>query len=239
MRDEMDDSAGRLGVPPASREPVFNIPVIVLAFLAALAGVHLVRTYLLTQPQDIELLVRAAFIPARYTLPGGMDVFAYTSPLTYSLLHGGMAHLLVNSVWLAAFGSPLAARIGPLRFVAFWSVTALAAVALHYVMHPGEPVPVIGASGSISGMMGAAARFGFARPSRGGGFTGQVLPIRSALSSRTVMTFLAVWFAVNLATGLIGMADGPQIAWEAHIGGFLAGFLLVSLFVPNRLGKGS
>ena len=237
MRDDEEDSAGRLDVLPARHEPVFNIPAIVLAFLAAMAGIHLVRTSLLTQPQDIELLVRTAFIPARYTLLGGMDVFAYTSPLTYSLLHGGMAHLVVNSVWLAAFGSPLAARVGVVRFVLFWAVTALAAVALHYAMHAGEPVPVIGASGSISGMMGAAARFGFARPARGGGFPGPVLSIRRTLTSRMVLTFLGVWFAVNLLTGLIGMVDGPQIAWEAHIGGFLAGFLLVALFVPDRSGS--
>jgi membrane associated rhomboid family serine protease len=94
--------------------------------------------------------------------------------------------------------------------------------------------PLVGASGAISGMMGAAARFGF-RTGRGAGrsgFQGPLLTIPEALRSRTVITFLAVWFIINLATGLASGIPGVEgaIAWEAHVGGFLAGFLGVRLF---------
>jgi membrane associated rhomboid family serine protease len=108
-------------------------------------------------------------------------------------------------IWLAAFGSPLAnAWAGAVPV--FWAFTSLAAVALHYVLHMLDQAPLIGASGAISGMMGAAARFGF-RIDRSHGraaFAGAPLPIAVCLRSRAVVTFLAIWMVINLVTGLIG-----------------------------------
>ena len=223
---------------PARREPVFNLPVIVVAFIALCTGIHLVRSFVLGEEQDVFTILTFAFIPLRYSGEYFIDFGAVVGPVSYSLLHGDFVHLGVNMIWLAAFGSPLANRIGPARFVAFWVATSLAAVGLHYVLHMNDPVPLVGASGAISGMMGAAARFGFAIDRSAGRplFAGPVRSFAQVFSSRTTITFLAVWFVINLVTG-IGFA-GPgmqgQIAWEAHIGGFLAGFLAVSLFVPRR-----
>ena len=159
------------------------------------------------------------------------------APLTYAFLHGGFAHLIINMVWLAAFGSPLANRLGAWRFALFFAVTALAAVALHYALHPLDQAPLVGASGAISGMMGAAARFGF-RIDRSHGkpaFAGAPLPFRDVLRSRGAMTFLGVWMIINLVTGVVGFVPGVenQIAWEAHIGGFLAGFLADQIVRPH------
>lgn len=183
---------------------------------------------------QIWLTVRFAFLPIRYTGPYAFDIYAVLSPITYSFLHGGIAHLAVNMIWLAAFGSPLANRIGAMRFVTFWMAGAVAAAGLHFVLHPMSAAPLVGASGAISAMMGAAARFAFRvdrrqpKPS----FTGPVLPVPLVLRSRTVIVFLTVWMVVNLVTGLgIGASpDSPQIAWEAHIGGFLLGFFAIRLF---------
>ena len=221
-------------MPPRRREPAFNIPGVVIAFIALCVGIHLLRAYVISPQMDFGVILTGAFIPERYSGGYLFDWPAVTSPLTYSLLHGGMAHLVVNMIWLAAFGSPLASRIGTVRFILFWCATTLAAAGLHYVLHMDSVVPLVGASGAISGMMGAAARFGF-RSSRGTGrpaFQGRPLTIPEALSSRTVVTFLAIWFAINLATGLASGMPGAEasIAWEAHVGGFLAGFLAVRLF---------
>ena len=101
------------------REPAFNLPAIVLIAILACAAIHLLRLYVLTPDQDIDLLLRAAFIPIRYTGGYEWDAYAFTSPATYSLLHGGLAHLAVNVIWLAAFGSPLANRLGRLAVRAF------------------------------------------------------------------------------------------------------------------------
>jgi membrane associated rhomboid family serine protease len=219
---------------PERREPAFNLPGIVLAAIAICAIVHLVRVYALDFEQDLELLIRTAFIPIRYSGQFEIDIYGFSSPITYAFLHGNFAHLAINMIWLAAFGSPLANRLGAARFAAFWAVTGLAAAGLHYLLHPLDQSPLVGASGAISGMMGAAARFGF-RVDRAAGksvFAGELLPISLVLRMRGVLTFLVIWMAITLVTGLVGLAPGVEdrIAWEAHVGGFLAGFFGVRLF---------
>ncbi|WP_019170398.1 rhomboid family intramembrane serine protease [Pseudaminobacter salicylatoxidans] len=222
------------GFTRGGREPVFNLPGIVLLAIGLCVGIHLIRVYLLTPQQDIALLIRTAFIPIRYSGAFDLDVYAFTSPVTYSFLHGSFTHLLVNMVWLAAFGSPLANRMGAVRFSLFWIVTSVAAAALHYSVHTLDQAPLVGASGAIAGMMGAAARFGFQidRLSGQGAFSGAPLPISMVFRSRTVMTFLIVWMVINFATGVIGFAPGvsDRIAWEAHVGGFIVGFFGIRLF---------
>ena len=141
-------------------------------------------------------------------------------------------------VWLAAFGSPVANRFGTLWFSLFFAATGLAAVMLFWAVHPLGQEPLVGASGAISGMMGAAARFGFRidRSSGKAAFAGAPLPITEVFRSRSVMAFLAVWMVINLVTGFFGFALGldGQIAWEAHIGGFVAGFFGLRAFDRPR-----
>jgi membrane associated rhomboid family serine protease len=214
--------------PEPRREPVFNLPPVVLAVIGICVVVYLLQQYVLTQTQQLTLLYDGAFIPALYTGQYGFDGFLLTRPFTYAFMHGSFAHILINMVMLAAFGSPLANRLGTLWFALFFAVTGLASVVLFWAIHPFGEVPLVGASGAISGMMGAAARFGF-RTDRSAGktaFAGPVLPIPIILRLRGVMIFIAAWMVINLATGLFGFAFGfdGQIAWEAHVGGFVAGF---------------
>lgn len=220
--------------PEQRREPVFNMPPVVLAVIGVCIGVHLLRVYGLSADQDFALLLRTAFIPIRYSGQFDLDFYAFSSAFTYTFLHGGIAHLAINMVWLAAFGSPLANRFGGLRFALFFAATGLAAAAFYWILHPLGQAPLVGASGAISGMMGAAARFAFRveRASGKAAFAGAPLPMAAVFRSRTVVTFLAVWMVINLVTGLIGFAPGidDQIAWEAHIGGFLAGFFGLRYF---------
>jgi membrane associated rhomboid family serine protease len=216
------------------REPVFNLPPVVLAVIAICAVVYLLQEYLLNETQQMVLLYDGAFIPVLYTGKYGFDWFLFTRPFTYAFMHGGIAHIAINMIWLAAFGSPLANRLGTLRFAIFYAVTGLASVVLFWVLHPYGEMPLVGASGAISGMMGAAARYGFRidRSSGRAAFAGEPLPIADVLHSRGVVTFLGVWMVINLATGLLGFAPGVdgQIAWEAHIGGFVAGFFGLRFF---------
>ncbi len=97
---------------------------------------------------------------------------------------------------------------------------------------------LVGASGAISGMMGAAARYGFRRVGHGrkSEFAGPVLPIGLTLTLKPVLTFVGVWFLINIVTGLYstGGADISGIAWEAHIGGFVAGFFGIALLDKPR-----
>lgn len=232
------------------REPLFNIPPVIVAVIAVLALIHGVRTYLLTSDQDIEVLLAFAFIPVRYdssvllggALPGGFGAEIWTF-VTYALLHANWVHLGVNSVWLLPFGSAVARRLGTSRFLAIFAVTAAAGAGLHLVMHAGEQAPMIGASAAISGTMAAAMRFAFQRGGPLGMLHGDgeeayrvpAIPLARVLSDGRVLIFLAVWFGINIlfgATSLSITGGDEPVAWQAHIGGFLAGLLLFSWFDP-------
>lgn len=237
-------------MPPAQREPILNVPAVVAALLAALALVHGLRTALLSDRQNIELLLTFAFIPARYdssvmlagALPGGSGAQAWTF-ITYSLLHADWTHFGVNAIWLLPFGAAVARRFGAARFLAFYAVTAAAGAAAHLATHPGEQAPMIGASAAISGIMAAAMRFAFQRGGplnffRTGGdadYRVPALPLRGVLRDPRVLAFLVVWFGINLVFGLGAMpflGENQEVAWQAHIGGFFAGLLLFSWFDP-------
>ncbi|MGB3417866.1 MAG: rhomboid family intramembrane serine protease [Mesorhizobium sp.] len=224
--------------PRRGREPMFNLPGVVLAIIGLCAAVYLLQFHVLDDSQNYVLLYDAAFIPVLYTGRYGFDWFMLTRPFTYTFLHGSFAHIAVNMVWLAAFGPPLANRFGAARFAFFFAMTGLAAAAFFFAIHPFMEAPLVGASGSISGMMGAAARFGFQMDRSAGrsAFSGQPLPFSMVLRSRSVVAFLAIWMIINLVTGLVGIGagDSSQIAWEAHIGGFLVGFFGLRLFDRQR-----
>jgi membrane associated rhomboid family serine protease len=231
-----------------TREPIFNIPTVVVAVLAVLAIIHATRVYLLS-PEASELLICSlAFVPARY----GYEVlvtcgreygWALWTFVTYSLLHADLTHIGFNSIWLAVFGTAVARRFGAMRFLIFFALTAAGGAVAHLISNIGEPNPMIGASGAISGTMGAAARFAFQRngpldpwnPNRERAYGIPAEPLLVAFRNPQVLGFVGVWFAANLLFGLGSSAiigDDQTIAWEAHVGGFLCGLLLFSLFDP-------
>lgn len=231
------------------REPIFNVPAVLVATLAALVLVHVLRSFL-SQSDEIEVLLLFAFIPARYdtnilanaTWPGGVGADVWTF-VTYALLHADWMHLLFNSVWLLAFGTPLARRFGAARFLAFCAVTAAAGALAHLMTHYGQMAPMVGASGAVSGMMSGAMRFAFQRggPLRFGGtdesYRVPALSLVETFRDPRVLMFLAVWFGLNLLFGLgsISIAGNEQpVAWQAHVGGFAAGLVLFSFFDPVK-----
>ena len=233
-------------------EPIFNVPAVVTVTLAALALMHGVREWVLSAEDDNTLVWLLAFVPARYessiigigAYPGGVGADVWTF-VTYAFLHGSWTHLIVNAVWLLAFGTPVARRFGAVRFLMFFAVTAAGGALAHLYFYVGMRVPMIGASAAISGFMAAAIRFAFQRggPLRLIGnneddaYRVPALPLRAVLRSPQVLIFLGVWFGLNLLFGLgsFGVDDSDQeIAWQAHIGGFLAGLLAFAAFDPVK-----
>jgi len=233
------------------REPILNVPAVVVALLLVLGVLHFVRTYLLSDMTDATLVWTLAFVPARYdttiltegVYPGGTGAEIWTF-VTYALLHADWTHYGFNAISLMAFGTPVARRFGAGRFLAFFAVTVAAGALVYLMMHAGDRSPLVGASAGISGMMGAAARFAF---EPGGSLdmwhrqreNAEHVPAASllaALRNPRVVAFVVVWFGLNLLFGLgslpIGGSAGQAIAWEAHVGGFFAGLLLFSAFDP-------
>jgi membrane associated rhomboid family serine protease len=243
--DEPGREGGGNNLPPRRRhEPAFNLPGFILAFSLVLLAIHALRMFVLSRSQDLWTIILFAFIPARYGAAAGsfpVPGAAYWSPVTYSFLHGDWSHLFVNLLWLVAFGSPVARRLGPVRVLALTIITSVAGAAMHLAFYAGEAVPMVGASAVVSGYMGAAARFAF-QPGRRGALNveGPALPLMRSFTDPRFMSFLVVWMVLNLLFGssLIPIAgDGASIAWQAHVGGFLAGILAFSLLDPPLSGS--
>ena len=217
--------------PENEHEPAINIAPVVLILIGFMLAIHAARMFLFAPEQDFYVIAYGGFIPLAYQGEAGLPTWSLvTSPVTYSLLHGSWAHVGINSLWLAVFGAPLAARIGASRFLAFFVVTAVAAALLHFAFNHDSISPLIGASGAVSGFTAAAARFGFSRPNHShSGFTGAPFTLAETFTNRTSVSFILIWFAINFLPAIISFGN-TNIAWQAHIGGFVAGLLLLPLF---------
>ena len=164
---------------------------------------------------------------------------------SYALLHGSWMHLIFNVVWLAAFGAPVARRYGALRYAILALAGIVAGAVLHLLIDPYSLMPLVGASAGISALMAAAARFVFQPPPPFEAGAPWQLPPRAPLQTipelmrnRTAVLFLGIWFVTNLLFGVLalplGGGEGP-IAWDAHLGGFAAGFFLLPLMERGSL----
>lgn len=215
--------------PRPEREPIFRAPLSVILLILLIVAAHLARVFLPDAASN-EILNRFAFIPARYSpwphpaLPGSFLDGALPF-VSYLFLHGNATHLIVNCMWLLAFGAPVARRLGSAAFLGLFFVCGIAAAFAHLAGNWSSSDGAIGASGAIAGIMGAGIRVvwlgdPFGRPEHV-----PLLPI----TSRQVFVFSAVWLVGNVLTGATGFGALPgleHIAWQAHIGGYFAGLLL-------------
>lgn len=158
---------------------------------------------------------------------------------THQVVHGDLTHIIINCAWLLIFGSLIAARVGAMRFVALTVTSGIAGALLFLLVRFGENAPMVGASGAVSGLMGAAFRVLFSAIDMGGLELLRLAPrdvprmtIREALSDRRIQSSLIVWLGMNALMAVAAPAFTSQggIAWEAHVGGFVYGFLVFQLF---------
>lgn len=239
-----------IDTPPAQNTRAINAPNVIIGLAALFIGIH-AGIGLLSSEQYLDILIRYSFIPARYQFPGslpGSPLSEWISPVSHAFLHGNWLHVLTNSIWMLAFGSALAWRFQSVRFLLFSALCAAAGAAMHYLFNSDSLIPTIGASAAISGQMAAVGRFAFSaggplsRTARQQGeraFLQPAEPFQQLLKNNSALIFIGAWFVMNLAFGLSdgGIAgEGSRIAWEAHMGGFLAGLVLFPLLdpVPKR-----
>jgi len=228
--------------PP--RQPIFRAPAVVLWLIAALAGLHALRAWL-PASRSQDMIYEYALIPARYSHAFAASqtgliaswsgtVLERAIPfVSYMGLHNDWTHLVINSLWLLAFGPVVARRLGPVLFLLFFLVCGVAGALVYLAFNWGSPVPVIGASGAISGLMAAALRM---LPGQAPWAEAASVPLAPILS-RQILIFTVVWAAVNIVAGVTGLGVGGEsgmIAWQAHLGGFLAGLLLCGPFDALR-----
>jgi membrane associated rhomboid family serine protease len=215
----------------ASRQPLLNAPAVVLWLIVLLLAFHAIRTALPSDWPDL-ILTQFGFVPARYAFVAthGLELPELPAlilpPFTYMLLHADFTHVGINSLWLLVFGPAVARRLKSARFLLFFVLCGLAAAALHLAVYWASPVAVIGASGAISGLMGAGVRILY-------GHLYDRPDALAPLHSRPILMFTVVWVAVNIVSGVfrIGVTgDVALIAWVAHLGGYFTGLLTIGLF---------
>nr|WP_303695331.1 rhomboid family intramembrane serine protease [Brevundimonas subvibrioides] len=196
------------GPPP--RERIFNAPLLAVLLAASMPALYVL------QERSRDNWLGLAFAPI------DLGEGRYGGLFTSMLVHGGWVHALMNAVAALTFGAPVARLFrGPAGagvFLALYICAGIFATLGYGLVHLGSPDPLVGASGAVFGLIGAATRL------LGGG--GRVLP----LTSRSVITTSIAWMGINAVVGLIGFApgaEGARIAWEAHAFGFLFGILAI------------
>jgi membrane associated rhomboid family serine protease len=217
-------------IPLRDDNPTRIIPFLTIAIMVANV---LVFFYQLSLPPRLsELLVyQYGVIPAvvfgSVQLPPQLEAIPpIFSLITSMFLHGGWMHLIGNMWYLWLFGNNIEEAMGRLRYVLFYLITGLAAALFHAFTNSGSEVPTIGASGAISGILGAYLML----------YTRAQVLVLIPLGFFTRLMYipaafvLGFWFVLQLMSGGIGSTQGGGVAWWAHVGGFVAGMILCVVF---------
>ncbi len=221
--------------PIRDDNPTTTKPVLTVTLIGVNVIVFLYQASL--GPQEGQLFVyQFGTIPAVVfglkQLPA--SVAAVPAPLslfTSMFLHGGWMHLIGNMWYLWIFGDNIEHAMGRVRFLLFYMFSGLAASLCHGLANPGSTIPTIGASGAISGVLGAYVLL-YPRA--------QVLVliplgILTRLIHVPAVLALGLWFLLQLFSGTLSASQGGGVAWWAHVGGFIAGMLMVGLFKRREI----
>ena len=215
---------------PSKSFPIINY-LIIIANLVVF--IHEVR---LPEIQLNEFMFKYGLVPDRI-LPGVIEMGNYkilTTFFTNIFIHGGLWHFIGNMWFLFIFGDNVEDRMGKINYLLFYIITGILASFSHFILHMNSPVPAIGASGAISGVM-AAYMFLFPKSK-----VITLIPIFYIIPLFVPIPayiFIGIWFVFQLISGtghLLSHGSATGIAFWAHIGGFLAGILLYKLFVPRK-----
>jgi len=194
-----------------------HFPVVTISLIAANVIIFIYQS-LLPATQVGEFILDFGAVP--YYITNGSHLGTIFSSM---FLHGGLMHLGGNMLYLFIFGDNIESVLGSLRYLLFYLLCGVAAFASHYLFDLSSQVPMIGASGAISGVLGAyAVRFPHARVS-------VLLPMIIIWQVITIPAVLVLgfWFVMQLFSGATGSAQSGGVAWLAHVGGFVAGVLFM------------
>jgi membrane associated rhomboid family serine protease len=213
---------------PTFRKPYLTIGLIVvngLIFLYSKSlGYEGFQQFMLNFGYTPSIYLNATH---EYILPN----WYYLTPLSSMFMHAGWMHIIGNMLFLWIFGNNIEDYFGPVKFLSFYLLSGLAAIALYTLFNPSSEVPLVGASGAIAGVMGAY----------------MVLHPRAEITCLIVFFFiqfvvlpaklvLGIWFGLQIFFALVGSSTGGGVAWFAHVGGFIFGWLILKALVKIRGG---
>ena len=216
--------------PLRDENPTSSFAWMTIVLIAANVIVFLYQL-LLPEPAVRQFILAAGFVPARLFaetptpgLPPLLTLF------TSQFLHGGLLHLGGNMLFLWIFGNNVEDELGSFRFLVFYLLCGVAAALFHTATGPSSSLPTIGASGAISGVLGAyALLFPRARI-----HTAVILIFYFSVVPIPALIWVGIWLLLQLVQGLATQGVGGGVAWFAHIGGLIGGVVLLSLFRPRR-----
>jgi rhomboid family protein len=208
--------------------PSRRMPGVTWALIAVNALVFW-RELSLSDVQIGRLFFERGLVPARV----GESASTYLSFFTSMFLHGGWMHLIGNMWSLYLFGDNVEDRMGHARYLIFYLLTGLAAGLTHYLTNRGADIPTVGASGAIAGVMGAYLIL-FPRARIVTLFLLVFIPFFFEVPA---VLYLGLWFISQVFSGTTALATGmptDNVAFLAHVGGFVSGIVLMPLFVRRR-----
>lgn len=213
-----------------------SFPIVTLLLIAACTAVFLYEVSL--PASGLKAFFNTfALTPGRvsYALSGGEGGWAQLAApfFTSMFLHGGWLHLIGNMWFLWIFGDNVEDSMGPVRYLLFYILCGLGAGLAHYLLGPGSRLPTVGASGAIAGVLaGYVVQFPGARV-----LTLVPLGFILRVMELPAVAVIGIWFLIQIVSSVMtfGVTDRGGVAFSAHVGGFIAGLLLVWLFRPRRV----
>ena len=209
-------------------------PFVTWSIIGACVLVFLWQSSLGAKAGEIALY-QYGMIPARLfgmaKLRSHAAIPASATVLTSMFLHGGWLHLGLNMLFLWVFGAKVEDSMGHSRFLIFYLLCGVAAAVAQAIMSPASTLPMVGASGAISGVLGAYFLLHPLASIRVLFFLG-FIPIVAHIPA---LIFLGLWFATQIASATFSVLSEPGVAVWAHVGGFLTGMLLTPLLRPNSV----
>jgi membrane associated rhomboid family serine protease len=211
-------------IPLHDDNPTRSVAFLTILLIVANVAVFL---YQLSLPRAAIEAFFASFALTPAHLTGSATPHAYGTVLTSMFLHGGLMHLLGNMLYLWVFGNNIEDACGHFRFLLFYVLSGVGAAAAQIAVNPDSQIPMVGASGAVSGILGAyLLLYPRARVL-------VLLPLFIFLRFFYVPAalLLVIWFALQLLSGWATLGQsGGGVAFWAHIGGFATGLVLIPIF---------
>jgi membrane associated rhomboid family serine protease len=219
-----------LFIPIRDDAPTVRTPLVTVGIMAAN-----IITFVLTYfqgPQAFEMITfKYGFIPAEFIqdveVTPLMPAPSYLTAFTSMFMHGGWMHLIGNMLFMWIYGNNVEDYLGHVKFLIFYLVSGLAAVALYTLFSPESQIPLVGASGAIAGLMG-----GYMVLHPRAKITVLIIFFFIQFTTLPAKVVLGIWFALQLFMSLnegISGAGGGGVAWMAHVGGFLFGWVIIRI----------
>ena len=208
-------------IPFKDENPTHQVPVVTVGLILLNIAIFIYQI-LLPNEQVNAFLLRFGAVPA--SIVQGDQLWSVFSSM---FMHGGFMHLFGNMLYLWIFGDNIEQLCGHMRFILFYLLCGVFAFLSHFIFAPHSPIPMVGASGAISGVLGAyALRFPSARVHV---FIWFFIIFWDVIRVPAVI-LLGLWFVMQLFSGVSSASDQAGVAWFAHIGGFIAGLLFIRYF---------